>query len=39
VGVDAMPTLKGFQSDSWVFHDRLRKDLDPNDIMAPGRYR
>ncbi len=39
VGVDAMPTLKGFQSDSWTFHDRLRKDLDPNDIMAPGRYR
>ena len=39
VGVDNMATLKGFQSDSWLFHDRLRKDLDPNDILSPGRYR
>lgn len=39
VGVDTMPTLAALQSDSKVFHSRLRKDLDPFDLMAPGRYR
>jgi 4-cresol dehydrogenase (hydroxylating) flavoprotein subunit len=39
VGVDTMGKLTELQSDSWLFHDRLRKDLDPHDILAPGRYR
>ena len=39
VGVNTMPKLLAFQSDSKTFHERLRKDLDPFDIMAPGRYR
>ena len=39
IGVDAMPTLAAWQTDSKVFHSRLRKDLDPYDLMAPGRYR
>ena len=39
VGIDTMPTLAGLMSDSARFHQRLRKDLDPHDIMAPGRYR
>ena len=34
-----MPKLLALQSNSKTFHDRLRKDLDPFDIMAPGRYR
>lgn len=39
VGVNTMKTLVSLQSDSKTFQDRLRKDLDPHDIMAPGRYR
>lgn len=39
VGVDTMPTLAALQADSKVFHHRLRKDLDPYDLLAPGRYR
>ena len=39
VGIDAMPALLGMQKHAPVFHDRLRKDLDPYDILAPGRYR
>lgn len=39
VGVDAMAELVELQSDSKVFHERLRKDLDPHDLLAPGRYR
>ena len=39
VGVQAMEKLLALQSDAKVFHERLRKDLDPNDILAPGRYR
>lgn len=39
VGVGSMGKLVALQSESKTFHDRLRKDLDPFDIMAPGRYR
>lgn len=39
VGVDSMADLVDLQSDSKTFHERLRKDLDPYDILAPGRYR
>ena len=39
VGIDAMPALLGMQVHAPVFHERLRKDLDPHDILAPGRYR
>lgn len=39
VGVNTMQTLVDLQSDSKIFHSRLRKDLDPHDILSPGRYR
>ncbi len=39
VGINTMPTLASLQTDSSTFHSRLRKDLDPHDLMAPGRYR
>lgn len=39
VGVNSMQTLAALQTDSKTFHSRLRKDLDPYDLMAPGRYR
>ncbi len=39
LGVDTMPALVALQSHSKIFHSRLRKDLDPHDLMAPGRYR
>lgn len=39
VGIDTMPALMALQSNSKTFHRRLRKDLDPHDLMAPGRYR
>lgn len=39
VGVDTMPQLMDLQTQARAFHDRLRRDLDPNDILAPGRYR
>jgi 4-cresol dehydrogenase (hydroxylating) len=39
VGINTMEKLAGLQSDSAAFQARLRKDLDPNDILSPGRYR
>lgn len=39
VGIDAMPSLLSMQEHAPVFHERLRKNLDPHDILAPGRYR
>jgi hypothetical protein len=39
VGIDNMRLLASLQSDSGAFHARLRKGLDPHDLMAPGRYR
>lgn len=39
VGINAMPSLLALQVDSKVFQERLRLDLDPHNLMAPGRYR
>lgn len=39
VGINSMPGLMALQKDARAFHDRLRRDLDPHDLMAPGRYR
>lgn len=39
VGIGAMPALMGMQDSARSFHERLRHDLDPHDILAPGRYR
>ena len=39
IGVNTMSKLASLQTDSSEFHRRLRKDLDPHDIIAPGRYR
>ncbi len=39
IGVDSMTDLVALQSDSKNFHQRLRQDLDPHDLLAPGRYR
>lgn len=39
VGINTMPPLMNMQAEAKVFHERLRHDLDPNDILAPGRYR
>lgn len=39
VGVNTMQTLADLQTDSSAFQARLRKDLDPHDILSPGRYR
>lgn len=39
VGVNHMQTLVNMQKDSKTFQARLRKDLDPHDILSPGRYR
>ncbi|WP_245606840.1 FAD-binding oxidoreductase [Simplicispira psychrophila] len=39
VGIDAMPALMEMQDSARSFHERLRRSLDPHDILAPGRYR
>ena len=39
IAVDSMANLSALQSDSKIFHQRLRKDLDPHDLLSPGRYR
>jgi FAD/FMN-containing dehydrogenase len=39
VGIDSMQLLASLQTDSSIFHGRLRKVIDPHDLMAPGRYR
>lgn len=39
IGVDAMADMVVLQQDSKTFHARLRKDLDPHDLLSPGRYR
>lgn len=39
VGINAMPTLMDMQDSARTFHERLRRALDPHDILAPGRYR
>lgn len=39
VGVNTMETLADLLTDSKAFQARLRKDLDPNELLSPGRYR
>lgn len=39
VGVNTMAALVDLQTNSKTFQARLRKDLDPHDILSPGRYR
>ncbi len=39
LGIEGMAQLATLQQDSKVFQARLRKDLDPFDLMSPGRYR
>lgn len=38
VGVDAMPEVTGLLKDAERLHARLRHALDPQDLLAPGRY-
>lgn len=38
VGIDAMEALASLQSTSKIFQGRLRKNLDPYDLLSPGRY-
>lgn len=39
LGVNTMPALVDLQTDSKLFQARLRKDLDPHNLLSPGRYR
>lgn len=39
LAVDALPDLAARLDDSRRFHERLRRALDPDDLLAPGRYR
>jgi hypothetical protein len=38
VGVGTMTTLSALQHESLSFHARLRQGLDPDNLLAPGRY-
>lgn len=38
VGIHAMENLLSWQPQAQGFHRRLRRELDPGDILAPGRY-
>ncbi len=39
VGVNTMQTLLGLQDLAPMFHERLREACDPDNLLAPGRYR
>ncbi len=39
LAVSAMPELAARLGESQHFHERLRKSIDPHDLIAPGRYR
>ncbi|MBQ5964549.1 FAD-binding oxidoreductase [Massilia sp. ZL223] len=39
VAISAMPELAALTQDSQRLHERLRRELDPYDLLAPGRYR
>lgn len=39
VGISAMPDLAALMQDSQQLHERLRRELDPYNVLAPGRYR
>ncbi len=38
LGVDQMPWLAALQTDATAFHSRLQRSLDPQGLLAPGRY-
>ncbi|MCY1553643.1 hypothetical protein D9M68_901480 [compost metagenome] len=38
VNLDAMGTISEWQNESKVFHARLKKIIDPDGLIAPGRY-
>jgi len=38
VGIDAMPWLLERGGDAWSFVAELKRHLDPENILAPGRY-
>jgi FAD/FMN-containing dehydrogenase len=38
LAVDAMPELQNWLDDSARLHARLRREFDPHDLLAPGRY-
>lgn len=38
VGINAMATLSRLQGEAGAFQARLRRDLDPDSLIAPGRY-
>jgi FAD/FMN-containing dehydrogenase len=38
VGVGSMEALAALQSDAPAFHARLRQGIDPDNLIAPGRY-
>jgi FAD/FMN-containing dehydrogenase len=38
VGINTMDALAALQDDARRFHSRLRRELDPNGVLAPGRY-
>ena len=39
LAISAMPELAALTQDSQGLHERLRRELDPHDLLAPGRYR
>lgn len=39
VAIGAMPGLAALTNESSSLHARLRRELDPDDLLAPGRYR
>lgn len=39
VGIGTMDALARLQPEARAFHNRLRAQLDPHDLIAPGRYR
>jgi 4-cresol dehydrogenase (hydroxylating) flavoprotein subunit len=38
LGVDQMPWLAALQTDAQAFHMRLQRSIDPQGLIAPGRY-
>jgi 4-cresol dehydrogenase (hydroxylating) len=39
LALGAMPVLADMLHDSQAFHERLRRQIDPHDLLSPGRYR
>ena len=38
VGIDTMGELASLQTHATALHARLKQALDPDDLLAPGRY-